>query len=141
MVAARSTAGDLHVISARAEALCHLVTVVALDLDRAFLDRSAGTAVPLELSGHDLLRVPRQAADDRDRLAAAAALFARHSHSTIFVNRPRLWFGGPASEVTAVRGVHARHASDRNHGLVAGGLCDSHSCSGKRPLGRGCVDG
>lgn len=119
MVAARSAAGDLHVISARAEALYHLVAVVALDLDRASLDRSARTAVPLELSGHDLLRVPWQAADDRDRLAAAAALFARHSHGTIFVNRLRLRPGGPASEVTAVRGVHARHASDRNHGLAA----------------------
>src|SRR4051812_19881784 len=75
-----SAARELHAVALRLEPGGRLLAVVALELDRAVLDRAARAAEPLEI-GRDGLQLPgAKAAHDGDGLAAAAALLAEDAH-------------------------------------------------------------
>src|SRR5437588_8825030 len=81
----RSSARQLDGEAAGAERLRHLLTVVALHLDHAVLDRSARAAEPLQ-RGRDLgqaFLAARQAGDHSHGLAAALLTVAGDAHDTV----------------------------------------------------------
>src|SRR5206468_7774730 len=93
-----------------------LVAMVALDLDRALLDRATGPAMTLEIACHGGEVGPAQAAYDRDDPAAAAALLAEDPNDAV-VRELRLLtpLRGVAAAVASVGRVHQPalgHGSD-----------------------------